>query len=67
MDTLNAPHGVQAVLLVRHQHPVEPIEHVRQLHSVASGHYRQHPEAGYHPVLLGLRPVPPASQALGQS
>jgi hypothetical protein len=59
--------GMQAVLFVRHQHSVQPVEYVRQLHPVASRHHRRRAEAGHHPVLQGLRQVSSAAQALGQS
>ena len=36
----------QLVLLVWHQHPAQPLQHVCELHPLTSGHHRGHPEAG---------------------
>lgn len=37
---------LQPVLLVWHTDPVKPLQHVRQLHTIASRYHGGHPEAG---------------------
>ncbi len=58
---------VQVVLPVWSGDHVKSLQHVRQLHTVPGGHHRRHPEAGYAALVQGVRAVPAATQALGQS
>lgn len=59
---------LQLVLLVWHKHPAQPLQHVCQLHPLASGHHRGYPEAGGSAGQVGRMVATPRSkQALTQS
>jgi len=58
---------VQVVLPVWSGNYVKSLQYVRQLHTVPGRHHRRHSEAGHAALVQGVRAVPAATQALGQS
>lgn len=44
----------------------KPVQYVRQLHSISSGHHRRHPKASHHIVVQRMQPIPATTQKLDQ-
>lgn len=45
---------LQAVLSLWRVHPTQPLQYVRELHTIASRHHRGPSEAGHYPVVQGV-------------
>lgn len=61
-----APFLLQPVLPVRRANAAQPVQHVRQLHPLSSGHHGRHPAQRQHHLVPAVRALPPAPQALGE-
>ena len=58
--------ALQALLSVWGVYPTQPVQHMRELHPLASGHHRGATEAGHRALVQGVREISAASKALGE-